>query len=178
METKKTGFRILKNKMSDKKKMFYWLLTALFVVGVFFLVKNGVNPASMTSFNEGSFLQTKVQYLKIAGVTIKADLALSSDSQIKGLSGRKDLKSDEGMLFVFDRPGKYQFWMKGMNFPIDIIWIGEDSRVVYIKENASPESYPESFVSDKEARYVLEVISSFSQKNNLKVGDKIEFLPS
>jgi uncharacterized membrane protein (UPF0127 family) len=68
--------------------------------------------------------------------------------------------------------------MKNMNFPIDIIWIGEDLRVVYIKKDAKPESYPEAFTPNQDAKYVLEVFSSFSEKNNLKVGDRVEFLSS
>ena len=88
------------------------------------------------------------------------------------------LKENEGMLFVFNHADKYSFWMKDMNFPIDIVWIGEDMHVVYIKKNALPTSYPETFTPNQDAKYVLEVISSFSEKNNLKVGDKVEFLPS
>ena len=88
------------------------------------------------------------------------------------------MKKDEGMLFVFNHTGKYPFWMKDMNFPIDIIWIGEDLRVVYIKKDAKPESYPETFTPNQDAKYVLEVFSSFSEKNNLKEGDRVKFLSS
>ena len=121
---------------------------------------------------------SEIHYVKIAGVTLKVDLALTPETQEQGLSGRSELKEDESMLFVFNHTDKYPFWMKDMNFPIDIIWIGEDLRVVYIKKDAKLESYPEVFAPDKDARYVLEVFSSFSEKNNLKEGDKVEFLPS
>lgn len=112
----------------------------------------------------------------IAGQTLRAELALTPESQAQGLSDRNSLAEDAGMLFVFDRPGKYPFWMKDMNFAIDIIWIGEDLRIVYIKKDARPESYPEAFGPGKDAKYVLEVVSGFSEKNNLKEGDKVEFL--
>ena len=62
-----------------------------------------------------------------------------------------------------------------MNFPIDIIWIGEDMKVVYIKKNAQPISYPESYSPTIDAKYVLEVVANFSDKNNLKEGDSVEF---
>lgn len=126
-----------------------------------------------------------IQYVKIAGKTLKVDLATTAKTQEQGLSGRKSLKENEGMLFVFDHMDKYSFWMKNMNFPIDIIWIGsastqggEDLHVVYIKKNTLPESYPETFTPNVDAKYVLEVNASFSEKNNLKVGDRVEFLPS
>jgi len=118
-----------------------------------------------------------IRHIKIAGKTLKIELALTSEAQQKGLSGRERLKINESMLFVFDRPGKYEFWMKDMSFPIDIIWIGEDMRIVYIKKNALPESYPEVFTSDQDAQYVLEVVSRFSEENNLKEEDEVEFLP-
>lgn len=120
----------------------------------------------------------RIYSVKIAGKIIKVELALTPKEREQGLSGRKELKNDEGMLFVFEQPGKYPFWMRDMNFPIDIVWLGEDLRVVYIKKNASPESYPETFIPKKEAKYVLEIIASFSEKNNLQEGDKVEFLSS
>lgn len=119
------------------------------------------------------------QYVKIAGQKIKVDLALTPAQQNQGLSGRSALLENEGMLFVFDTPGKYSFWMKDMNFPIDMIWIqGEntaDLKIVYIKKNARPELYPETYGPDREANYVLEVVSGFAEKNNLQVGDSVEF---
>jgi uncharacterized membrane protein (UPF0127 family) len=119
-----------------------------------------------------------VKYVKIAGQNIKVELALTPREQEQGLSSRQGLAENTGMLFVFTNPGKYSFWMKDMNFPIDIIWLSEDLKVVYIKNNASPELYPETYgpgENDGNAKYVLEVMSGFSDKNNLKVGDSALF---
>ena len=119
-----------------------------------------------------------IKYVKIAGQNIKVDLALTQSEQTQGLSGRLNLNENEGMLFVFTNLGKYPFWMKDMNFPIDIIWLGENMRVVYIKKNASPELYPEPYgpgENDGDAKYVLELVSGFSDKNSLKVGDSVSF---
>ena len=114
--------------------------------------------------------------VQINGEYIKVDLALTKESQEKGLSGKAGLGEKEGLLFVFPNSGKYTFWMKDMNFPIDMIWISEDMHLVYIKKNALPASYPETYVSDKDAKYVLEVVSGFSDKNNLKIGDLVYFV--
>jgi len=116
-----------------------------------------------------------IKYVKIAGQNIEVDLATTAPEQEQGLSGRTELGPNEGMLFVFDTPGKYSFWMKDMLFPIDIIWLAPDSRVVYVKKDARSESYPESFTPDEEAKYVLEVESGFADKYNLQVGDRVEF---
>lgn len=116
-----------------------------------------------------------INSVQIAGQNIKVDLALTEDEHIKGLSGKNKLEEDEGMLFVFEQIGKHNFWMKDMNFPIDIIWLGEDMKVVYIKENAQPKTYPETFGPEILSKYVLEVVAGFSNKNNLKVGDSVLF---
>ena len=117
-----------------------------------------------------------IEGVGIAGVTIKVDQASEEGERERGLSGRSSLKENEGMLFVFKRPGSHPFWMKDMKFPIDIIWIGENLRVVYIKKNALPASFPESYGSESsDARYVLEVVSGFSDKNKLKIGDGVKF---
>ena len=131
--------------------------------------------SNLGNFFKNFSLKNKI---KIAGKILKVDLASTPETQEQGLSGRSGLEEDSGMLFIFDNPGKYAFWMKDMNFTIDMIWIGEDLSVIYIKENATPESYPGTFVSNKDAKYVLEVNALFSKKNNLKVGDKMEFLSS
>lgn len=117
-----------------------------------------------------------IKYINIAGQNIKVDLAENDRTRERGLSGRQSLGKNEGMLFVFDRPDKHRFWMKDMNFPIDMIWIDENMKVVYIKKDSRPESYPETYGPDEPAKYVLEVLSGFSEKNNLKVGDEVEFI--
>ena len=61
------------------------------------------------------------------------------------------------MLFIFERSGRYGFWMKEMRFAIDIVWIGEDLRIVHIAADVTPETYPEVFKPPEAARYVLEM---------------------
>lgn len=115
----------------------------------------------------------EIKSIKIAGQEVKVDLAITAGEQEMGLSGRENLLENTGMLFVFEKEGIYPFWMKDMNFPIDMIWINGGMRVVYIQENATPESYPEIFDPKTNAKYVLEVPAGFSKNNNLKVGDKV-----
>lgn len=118
---------------------------------------------------------TNIKYVEIAGERIDVELALTKRAHMLGLSIKENLPEGEGMLFIFPKSGEYSFWMKDMKFPIDIIWIDENRRVVFIQPNAKPESYPATFTPEDDALYVLEVSAGFSQKNNLKVGDKVEF---
>ena len=169
MNLQKASVNFLDGMEIINKNFFSWLLIIIFTFLCFFLLRNSFS--STLKINN-------IKYVKIAGNIVKVDLALNEKDQNQGLSGRVGLKDDEGMLFVFNNVDKYSFWMKDMNFPIDIIWVSSDFRVVYIKKNATPESYPMAFTPDKDAKYVLEVKSFFSEKNNLKIGDKVEFLSS
>lgn len=150
----------------NKKNLISFGIIIIFIVSLFYILQK---PNTNT-----------IKYVRIAGQEIKVELALTEREHSRGLSGRASLANDAGMLFVFAQPGKYSFWMKEMNFPIDIIWLSEDLKVMYIKKDARPESYPESYAPDyapeQSSKYVLEVVSGFSDKNNLKVGESVEFV--
>lgn len=147
--------------MQNKKIIFSFAIVLIFLIFGFYFAQK--------------YYSTKIEVVKLAEQQIKVDLAITDAEHNQGLSGRAFLKEDEGMLFIFKASGKYGFWMKDMLFPIDIIWIDADLKVVYIKKDARPELYPEVYSSDKSAKYILEVVSGFSEKNNLKVGDTVEF---
>jgi len=158
--------------INKSKKYFFYILFAIFLFLVVFFTYNSnfYKKTSNQNFSE-------INYIKIRENIVKVDLALTSKEQERGLSGRNELKNGEGMLFIFNKPAKYSFWMKEMNFPIDIIWIDEGFSVIYIKKNAEPLSYPEIFYPSLDAKYVLEVPALFSEKNNLEIGDFVKFLP-
>jgi len=118
--------------------------------------------------------------VEIGGKIINTEIADTNAKRELGLSGHKPLSDDQGMLFVFNKTGKYPFWMKDMLFPIDIIWLEPSNiegivNVVYIEKNAQPNSYPATFGGQIDAQYVLEVNAGFSDKNNLKIGDQVKF---
>jgi len=160
------------------KKIFYFLIVIVFLCFLVFLFFNEKEKNISQIKQEES-----IKYVKIGEKTIKVEVADTAELQEKGLSGRKYLGEDEGMLFVFKNYDKYPFWMKNMNFAIDIIWLApqeagldQNLKVVDIKKDALLESYPESFFPSENAKYVLEVPAGFSEKNNLKVGDSASFL--
>ncbi|MEW6075522.1 MAG: DUF192 domain-containing protein [Candidatus Omnitrophota bacterium] len=107
---------------------------------------------------------------------IVAEVVRSEALQQRGLSGREKLSDAEGMLFVFGQEARYSFWMKGMKFSLDIIWIAGDGTIVDIKEQQRPcEEFCESLVPAKKALYVLEVTSGFAKRHNIAVGSKVRF---
>jgi uncharacterized membrane protein (UPF0127 family) len=109
----------------------------------------------------------------INGRSVFADVADTPTLRERGLSGTEDLKDNEGMLFVFDEPSRPGFWMKEMNFPLDIIWINADNFVADVSEGLSPSSYPRIFSPKTDIKYALEVQSGFVQRNSIKIGDKV-----
>ncbi len=162
------------------KKYLPFVAVIIFLIVLGFFLTGYNNSLKKTGENNIKYVKLEnksIQFVKIARQMIKVDLALTETQQEQGLSGRKSLADDAGMLFIFPQPSKYFFWMKDMNFPIDMIWFDENFKVIYIKKDALPSSYPKSFGPNVDNRYVLEVSANFSEKNNLKVGDKVEFLP-
>lgn len=109
----------------------------------------------------------------IKDVAVRASVAQSWPDRIKGLSGTPYLPSDMVKLFVFDSLGMHSFWMKDMNYSIDILWVDEAGVIVHIVENASPESYPAMFVPSAEARYVIETVAGFVTEKGIVVGDTV-----
>jgi uncharacterized membrane protein (UPF0127 family) len=113
--------------------------------------------------------------LQIGEKVVKVDISDNDCKRILGLSNRKKLLEDSGMFFVFPEIGNYGFWMKDMNFSIDILWIDNDFNVIGIEKRVAPSTYPEIFGKKYLAKYVLELSSDFSEKNNIEVGNKIIF---
>jgi uncharacterized membrane protein (UPF0127 family) len=68
--------------------------------------------------------------------------------------------------------------MKEMKFPIDIIWVDKDFKVVSLKENITPETYPEVFYPEDQSLYVLETGAGFIQKHKIRINDPIKIIIS
>ena len=101
------------------------------------------------------------------------EIADDADEHIKGLSGRTQLPAGQGMLFIFPTSGNYGIWMKEMNFAIDIIWLDAERRIVGLKENAQPASYPEIFYGEENSLYVIEINANEIADMGLQIGDQV-----
>jgi uncharacterized membrane protein (UPF0127 family) len=112
--------------------------------------------------------------LTIGNKKIFVDIADNECKLSLGLSG-KDSQLDTGMYFIFNKEGNYGFWMKDMNFPLDIVWINSKNLVVGIENSLATSTYPKAYGQKYFAQYVLEVPAGFCKKNNIKVGDRIIF---
>lgn len=104
------------------------------------------------------------------------ELADIPEKQSLGLMYREKLEKNWGMFFLFEAEKIFPFWMRNTLIPLDIIWIDDDYKVVYIKENAQPcqiEDCP-NIIPDKKAKYVLEINAGISDKIDIEIGDRVD----
>lgn len=131
----------------------------------------------ITGLMLGYFLTVKNKPTKVifGGEEFKVEVANTMMSRARGLSGHAPLGYNEGMLFLFGELGHYGFWMKDMNFSIDIIWIDGD-KITTIAPNVSPDTYPSAFYQDLPSDKVLEINAGLVQELGVKVGDEVKFI--
>ena len=112
-------------------------------------------------------------------VSIQVEVVTSANEKAKGLGNRFSLPEGMGMLFRYNRAGERTFWMKGMYFPIDIVWINSGT-VVHIEKKVPP---PRSGTSDRslpvygrgiKADMVLEVPAGYTTKKAISEGSTIQ----
>lgn len=97
-------------------------------------------------------------------------------TRARGLGGRDSLEPNQAMLFEFEDDDRWAIWMKGMKFPIDIIWLNKEKQVVYIEPNVEPEGSPYTeYRPPVPARYVLEISAGEAKKSNIQVGSVAKF---
>ena len=111
----------------------------------------------------------------IKDIEIYIDRATTFDEQTKGLSGQQHIEDSQGLLFTFDVPSKNGIWMKDMLFSIDVLWLDQDMKIVHIKKNFEPSSYPMSETPDVASKYVLELQGGFVDKYGIELGDTLTF---
>lgn len=158
------------------RKFFQTVLIIFGVLGFIFTLflqfNAGKNPAIPATTETRNFTN-KILTINQTGINIET--VHSGAEMARGLSGRTNLASNSGMLFVYEKNNIPMFWMKDMNFAIDIIWLDENKVVVGIEKNISPRTYPQTFSPKQEIKYVLEVNANFADEQQIKIGDKAAF---
>lgn len=160
---------------TNRKKTLLVGISALIVL--FALSFYGDNVLNKNNNYKENIASQENHILKVGNTSINVDIADTPALQERGLSGRKTLLDDQGMYFIFDHAGIYPFWMKEMNFPIDIIWIDDHMSVADITKNVLPSSFPQTFASKVPIRFVLEVQSGFAARHGVKIGDLTSLVP-
>jgi uncharacterized membrane protein (UPF0127 family) len=112
-----------------------------------------------------------------SGKVLHAELMIKDEDRMMGLMFRPSLPLDRGLLFVFEGLDFHGIWMKNCKFPIDIVWLDEEHRVVHVAEAAPPckaEPCP-VYQPMKKAAYVVEINAGQARREKITLGSRLEF---
>jgi uncharacterized membrane protein (UPF0127 family) len=129
-----------------------------------------------------SLTPARAQYAATAGgaeavfpdkTVVALEVARNEPERSRGLMYRKSMPEQAGMIFLFERPGIYPFWMKNTLIPLDMFWTDTSGTVVWIAESVPPctaDPCPE-YPPKAAASYVIETNAGFAKRHGVKVGD-------
>ncbi len=116
--------------------------------------------------------------VKIGNNIFDVEIARTAGQQAKGLSFRESLDKNKGMLFDFGKETTPTFWMMGMKFPLDIIWIN-NGKIVGINKNVpaptpgTPETALKLYNAPESIDKVLEINAGICDELGINVGDEV-----
>jgi hypothetical protein len=120
-----------------------------------------------------NFIRKRLKYstgiVEIGDIRLKAIIADSFIKKAIGLMYRDGISEDECMLFTFSHPSMLGIWMKGMKFPIDILWLDSSKRIVTLMESLPPCGgiFCKTYYPKLESMYVVELSPGFIKKNSV-----------
>ena len=74
--------------------------------------------------------------MTLKGKTFTIEIADTDAKTQRGLMNRDSMADDHGMLFIFPQPDHLEFYMKNTRFPLDIVFLDANRRVVAIEQRA------------------------------------------
>jgi len=158
----------------------FLVVVALVIFGNFFGTGGLLKGSGSNQATPSAKISKDSTNVSIGKLSVNAKIVSSANDKKTGLLKYDSLPLDQGMLFIFDKSDIYTFWMKGMKFAIDIIWIDQDNKVVDIARNVPPEPGKndvqlKQYKPNAAAKYVLEVNAGLSDLNNIQIGDAASF---
>jgi uncharacterized membrane protein (UPF0127 family) len=154
-------------RYTDSMKIRTALISSALALGIIML-------AGIALFAEPSTLRGRMEAFVGGANEFTFEVADTDEKRIAGLSGRTDIPHDYGLLFVFEEPGYYGFWMVDMQEAIDILWLSDDGTILGINASVAPETYPEVFYPPQPVRHVLETRAGEAERQRWNVADRIE----
>ena len=110
---------------------------------------------------------------------LQVEIANTAKTRALGLTGRKELLPDRGMLFIFDQEQTASFWMKDTLIPLSIGFFDKDQRLIETLEMSvlsGDSKVPPVYLSSPLTCYALEMPQNWFQKNRIVRGMKFSFL--
>lgn len=179
MTNQKKKIQHKQEAQQSNKKLYFILAAILAFLMIILFVYPGILKNDDT--NKGFYIFTKEGELTISdslnNVKVKIDIEIANTDYERqlGLMKRLSMEEKQGMLFIFPVENFQSFWMRNTLFSLDMIFINSNKRIVTIHKNTkvlSDQSYP----STAPSQYVLEVNAGFTDKYNVNVGDRVEWM--
>ena len=111
--------------------------------------------------------------VSIKGINLPVEIASTSAAQMCGLSHRKTLPDERGMLFVYPESRSLEFWMKDTEFPLSIAFLDYTGRILSIQD-MDPMQSMARYRSPAPAKYAIEVNKGWFARHSIKIGDVVE----
>lgn len=160
------------NPNNNKTKLFIiYGLTFL----VFALTSFGITLITTKAPNNSSKEMSTTSSKEIKMEFEKLELMRTPEEQAQGMQNRTEFCNRCGMLFIFEEPQELNFWMKNTLFPIDIIYLDTNKKVVKRIVKPKLNNTEITYSSDSDAKYALEIPSTRADELNIKAGDKLLF---
>jgi uncharacterized protein len=160
-----------------KQILIPFILVAAFITALGLFMKGQLNFNFLQKIKPATKQEQKMVVINSKNIAV--EIAKTSEERSKGLSGKKSLDAESGMLFVFEKnETSPAFWMKDMLIPLDIIWI-ESGKIIRIDKNVqmpaakTPDSKLKIYTAGVSVDYVLEVNANYCDTNSIKVGDAV-----
>ena len=165
------------NKKNHILKVQVILLLVVVVIIVLVYITPSGQLSSFTNIRSllGGITATSTIEVNAPLGKINVELANTPDLRERGLSGRTSMSADHGMLFVFQQSGVYGFWMKDMNYPLDMVWVDANHRVVSVNSDIATSTYPDAIFPAGYVLYVIELNAGVADKFGIATGTVLDF---
>lgn len=154
-----------------RKNIITWILVIILLIATFFLPTISKEIESFTNVESSG---GKVIYSSHDLHLSTIEIADTLYKQQQGLMHRSALCAECAMLFVYNYPTSYDFWMKNTKFSLDIIFLDQNGKIINLHKFAKPLDTNKRYKAQSYYWYVLEVNAGFADKYKLKAGDIID----
>jgi uncharacterized membrane protein (UPF0127 family) len=175
-----------KKKKVGRKAKISWIQILAAIVIIAAIILLSIRPGGLNDADKKVVGSTEIPFTKEGSLTffdsdsdqeiqtIDIEIADNTPKRTRGLMYRYSMKEKQGMLFIMDREEPQAFWMRNTYISLDIIYVDASYRIVSISKY-TPTLSDQSLPSIKPAKYVVEVVAGFCDKNSVAEGDYITF---
>ncbi len=155
-----------------KSKKIKFLIISTLIIAIL-LILFLLNKRKYTRLSKKQYMDKVI--INCNGHEINADIAKTPFEREYGLMNVKYLEDNQGMLFVFQKEQKLNFWMKNTYIPLDIVFLDKDKQIINIYPNCEPLNTNKIYTSSNLAKYAIETNANWFSKNNIHTNEYCNF---